>query len=273
VNHVCIHALFLAGAVALSTPAEPPPPIKLPVAPAVPAIMPPAPAPVTALSPDTLYVIECQTDCILRAHPAGLVRVVKESGPLRVRAKFADGAGKVETRSFIGKSIFLVEAVGTGRVEIDVIPLGLKSETEIVTATVDVDSGHGPIPPPTPKVDPKVDPAPAPATGLRVLFIRETGKALTPAQHDVVFSPKIEEYLDRKCAKDTKGRPEWRRWDPDMAFADSTSPTMKQLFADTKPKLGALPQLLIVNDKAGQLYSLPATEAEALALLKQYGGE
>jgi hypothetical protein len=142
-----------------------------------------------------------------------------------------------------------------------------------------IDVGPAPVPPPKPKVDPKPapkpddPPAPVVTGGLRVLFVYESSAALTREQQAVIYSPAVAEYLNRKCAKSAAGHPEWRRWDKDVALSAKESPTMRDLWAATKPKLGTLPQLLIVNDKAGQLYALPATEAETLALLESYGGK
>lgn len=136
-----------------------------------------------------------------------------------------------------------------------------------------IDAGPAPAPKPKPKPKPDEPPAPTPATGLRVVMVYESSAPLTREQQAVIYSPAVSEYLTRKCVKSAAGHPEWRRWDRDIVLAASESPTMRALWTDTKPKLGALPQLLIVNDAAGQLYPLPATEADALKLLKQYGGE
>lgn len=145
------------------------PDIRFPVAP-VPA---PSPAPVadlSTLSGEQLYVIDSDAPLIVLASPAGLVRVTEDTGPLKIRGRFVDGGGKVETRTFKGKHLFTVEAVGTGRVELLVVPVGATKEADVIRKTLDVDA-QNPIPPPKP-VPPKPEPpkpdppAPAPDAAL-----------------------------------------------------------------------------------------------------------
>lgn len=133
------------------------PGIRLPVAPVVPSPMPTVPvdpSPVTRLALDQLYVIDSDVPVIVLASPAHLVAVTEESGPLKVRGKFAGGSGKVETKTFGGKVVVVVEGLVTGRVELLVVPVGAKSVAEVVRRTIDVEAGEGPIPPPKPKPDP-----------------------------------------------------------------------------------------------------------------------
>lgn len=151
-------AAFLALACSSLVCAVPPAdsPIKIPAAPVVPPA-PVVPGSVVSLSGDQLYVIDCAVDCAVRTHPAELVKVTKETGPIRIRGKFVDGLGKTETKHFSGPFVFIVEPVGKGRVELDVIPYSFKAETEIVSAKIDVNGGQGPIPLPVDPIDP-VDP-------------------------------------------------------------------------------------------------------------------
>lgn len=147
-------ALVVLGAGFLgAAPTDPVPFSPFPVPPPAPPLPAPAPAPpgtVLNLTSDVLYIVNSKTDAVLRAHPAGLVKVTKEAGPLRIRGKFVDGTGGVETRTYAGPCVFTVEALPnqTGRVELDLIPVGFKDEKEILTAPVDVNSGQAPQPPP-----------------------------------------------------------------------------------------------------------------------------
>lgn len=148
---------LVAGTLGAAPPADGP--ISLPK----PAVVPqplPVPGAVVKLAADQLYVVDCKVECVVRDHPKGLVRVAKKKGPRDFSAKFVDGTGGLEDRTYDGPFLYVVQAVGTGRVELDVIPVGFKSEAEIVTATVDVSAGQGPQPPPVP---PKPDPTPDPA--------------------------------------------------------------------------------------------------------------
>jgi hypothetical protein len=184
------------------------PDIRLPEPAPVPAPVPPAPGSVLRLSGEALYVVDADVDHAARAHPRGLVKVTKEVGPLRVRARFADGNGSVETRTYKGKFLSIVEATGTGRVELDVIPFGLTSEDQILSRTIDVDAGEGPRPPPTP-VDPPDPPAPkdvplsADPAGLRVLVVYDSlDPRMTPGQREVIFGADVRKWLADNCVKD-----------------------------------------------------------------------
>ncbi len=128
-------------------------------------VAPPTPAPsgtVLNLAADSLYIVNSSKDGALRIHPAGLVTISKETGPLTIKGKFADGGGKSETRKYAGPFVFIVEPVAgaKGRIELDFIPYGFKSDAEISTATVDVNGGQAPQPPPVDPVEPvkPVDP-------------------------------------------------------------------------------------------------------------------
>jgi len=131
-------------------------PFDLPVAPIV---TPPAPKVSEAVAGDQLWVVNGKTDAVVRDHPKGLVKITKENGPLRIRGKFAGGT-QVETKTFPGPFVFIVEAVPgvSGKVDIDIIPLGFKAETEIISRTLSVNSGTDPPPiiPPVTPTDPLV---------------------------------------------------------------------------------------------------------------------
>ena len=126
----------------------------------------------------------------------------------------------------------------------------------------------GPTPTPPGPTPPK--PIPVPVTGLRVLFVYESAAALSREQLNVVYSSKVREYLNRKCAKDD-GRPGWRHYDKDVNVEHETD-VQKKLWAAVKPQLGTLPQIAIAVDHKIDLLPLPATEKDALELLQRYGG-
>lgn len=262
--HAILHAWIVLVAVAADDP------VRLPPQPTVPMEMPKvAPDAPVLLTDDLVYVIDADVELVVVASPAGVLAITEAKGPITVRGKFYGGTGKTEIKEFKGKHVYFVETADKGQAELLILPVGGKRDSLILRLVL---SNTAPIPPPKP-VDPKPDPKPEPATGLRVIFVYESSDKLTPAERDVIFSPKVEQYLNQKCAKSAGGQPEWRRWDKDVVLGPAVPATLKQLWTDTKPKLGTLPQLLIVNDRNGQLHALPATEAEALTLLKQYGGE
>lgn len=140
--------------------------IRMPDAePAIPP-SPPAGTPLR-LNADNVYVFDADVAVIVRISPPGLVVVTKETGPIRIRDRFADNpSGRKTTRTYRGKEVYVVEAVPGARGLCDVvaIPVGLKDATEIRHRTLDVDGGPGPlpIPPPVPTPTPVPPPVPVP---------------------------------------------------------------------------------------------------------------
>lgn len=263
--------LSLAGALLAAMTAigaADPPPFGFPV-PVTPA---PAPAPggVLQLTGDSLLVVQFKDERILRPHPAKLVKVTKEQGPIRIRARFADGSG-VETRSYPGPCVFIIEASGKGRVEFDAIPLGLKAEADIVTATVDVDSGTAPQPPPPKPVDPKVDPvAPIPVAGLRVLVVYKQADVAgyTAGQKDIIYGKKVRDCLAANCVVGPDGKTiEARIW-PDNVDASGESKLWQEAFA--RPRKST-PWLLVSNGKTGteEPITPTMTEDDVIAIIKR----
>lgn len=118
----------------------------------------PTPAPVAVLGADRLYVIDSDLDGFLLVRPAGLVVVSQDPGPLRVRGKFADGPDKSETRTYKGKTVYVLEAAGTGTVYLDFVPAGAKGPAGVISRVLRVEAGQGPKPPPDPDPQPKPDP-------------------------------------------------------------------------------------------------------------------
>lgn len=120
--------------------------------------------------------------------------------------------------------------------------------------------GPGPLPPgPNP---------PAPIQGLRVLMVYESSSNMTQGQMAVLYSPKVADYLDAKC-KD--GKAGWRRYDKDFD-AHGEPQIWQQIWADVKPKIKAVPALVVIDGTKGEALPLPETVDAALALLKKYGG-
>lgn len=264
---ILLAAAFLNGA---EPPAPPRAQIKFPdiVTPLAPAPKP-DPGAVPKLTGETLYVVESAAPLVLIASPDGLAKVVEDAGPLKIRGRFIDGDGKSETRTYKGPHVYTIEATGKGRIELIAWPTG-GSVTDVVRKTVDVDAGAGPQPPPGPTPPVPDPPTPAPA-GFRAIFIYESSANLTREQLNILNSTAIADYLNRKTVK-TDNRPGWRKWDKDIDVTKETE-TWRALWEATKPKLGKLPQVLIVTGGEGQLYPLPETEAATLQLLKSKGGE
>lgn len=152
--------------------------------------------PGATLTPDLFYVVESDVDGLLIARPAGLVKVTKEVGPLRLRGRFVDGGGKVETRVYSGKHIYVVDAAGTGTCDLLHIPFGFKVESDITSRTVPVNDGTGPRPPPGPPVpdpipDPKPNPKPTPVPGGKLFVVVIQDRLNAEPDHAQALASKV----------------------------------------------------------------------------------
>lgn len=137
----------------------------------------PDPNSVLVLAADTLYVADFDEEGVLLVFPEGLVKITHELGPMRIKAKFADGNGSVETRTYSGKHIYTLEVADvkkpvSGRVTAAFVPFGFKSENQIKKTLVDI--LHAPLPPPKPDpTPPKPDP-PKPLNVSWVIIVEDT---------------------------------------------------------------------------------------------------
>jgi len=115
---------------------------------------------VSDLSEETWLVIESADQIVVTSSPLGHVTVQAEEGPVKVRGKFADGTGKIETRIFSSKYLYFINAIKQGKIEILIFqPSVVTEEKDIPRYTLNV-MGVAPIPPPDP--DPKPGPEPDP---------------------------------------------------------------------------------------------------------------
>lgn len=248
-----------------------PVPDKVPVTPAPPA----DPDAVPTLAYGQVYVVQSESDFILLASPANLVAITPPSaGPITVRGLFADGPGKIETRTFKSKYVAFVDAVekARGRVELIAIPVGVADESAVTRQLVDI--GVAPQPPPPGPDDPDipdVPPTPAP-TGFRVIFAFESTAALSREQLNILHSTSITAFLNQACAKGADGRAEWRKWDKDVAISAKESATIVELWNASKLKLDTLPRMIVAVNGSATVMEFGATEAETLAKLKTAAG-
>lgn len=245
-----------------ATPPAPTPPVEpdiiLPGLDPVPPAPTPQPTPaITKLTSAELYVIEGKVPLLVLASPEGIVSVTEETGPVKVRAIFA-GNQKYSTRSIKGPSVYFVEAVGTGRVELLITRTDGKGK--LIRRTLDV-NGPGPAPTPDP-VDPVIPPTPAPV-GFRVIFVYETADALTPAMQRVMFGEKVRTYLDTR----SKG---YRRWDKDVDATNEKDADIKALWQAARPKVTTVPCIIVAVGGKADIIPFPADEDAALAILQKY---
>lgn len=122
------------------------------------------PAVTVPLTPDTLYVIDADEPFAMIDGTQGVVRIIEKAGPLTMFAKFYGGSGAFEFRTFAGKQVWIVQAIGTGKVDLIGVPKTWASAADFKRETISVDIGGKPVPDP-----PKPDPTPKPASQIKHL--------------------------------------------------------------------------------------------------------
>lgn len=205
---------------------------------------------------DEWYVIESDAELIAITSPSGIARVVTDTGPLKIKGKFADSAGRTETRTYSAKHIYMVESAAEGKCELILIPVGVTGEAELVRQMLAV---VGPRPPPDPNVDPKPEP-PGPAGKLMVLIVEETdARGTLPAGQIPIFGAKE----IREFAK-TAGELRILDKDQDISGAEAWIQT-----AFKEPRQ-SLPWIVLSNGRTGYSGPLPASVADTMTLLRRF---
>ena len=239
------HLAFLFGCCSVVVAADPVQPIRFPE-----IRTSPVPGTVSKLTGELLYVIDSDVELIVLSSPDGVVRVSTDAGPLRMRGRFVDGDGSVETRNYKGKHIYTIDAIASGRTELIVIPKGVSKQSDIIRKTLDVDSGAGPRPPPKPDPEPGPKPDPEPvvkADKVWLIVVEETSQR-TPTTSKVLGNS------DFWLSVVTRGH-SFRHWDVDSAEAKASG------YGDHARKVG-LPALFIVDkatDKTLKVVPLPSS--------------
>lgn len=159
-----------------------------------------------------------------------------------------------------------VYAVGDGAAT--VAAWGVKDSRPVKLATFQVTANRGPQPPPDPGPgpQPKPDPPTPAPEGFRVIFVYETSQAMTPAMQQVMFGEKVRAYLDAK----SKG---YRRYDKDSTAANEPDANLKALWTAARPKVTAVPCIIVAVGGKADIIPFPAGEDEAVAVFKKYLGE
>lgn len=268
-----VATLFLAFAMAAAA-ADPAPPFNpFPPSPVLPNDPMPKvdPDAVTTLPDDYLLIVKSDSEFILRASPKGKVEIVRAASP-QIGGKFVGGTGKFKLETFKEKNVAIVMKMpgATGQVELIYSPVGAKDDSTDIARMVQL--GTGPIPPPIPvdpKVDPKVDPV---IKTFRVMFVYDSKKVLTPAQHSVIYAISMNSFLIANTTKCNDGSGGYRRKDS-IQTAEEESSEFKDIWAAVKPKLTGLPCIAIaVNDKI-VIESLAATPEAQITVLNKYLGK
>ena len=258
VSSLCV----LLGAFATATAAPPPQEIQIPLPPKpIPPPTPPVlPGQKINLVGNAWYVVNSKVECSVRGYPTGLVSIDAKKGPRDISAVFVDGNGINEDRSYDGPFIYVVRASGVGDCALVITPIGLKSDSEIITSNLRVNDGTAPQPPPI------VPPVVVEQQGIYIVIIEETGNA-TQARGQILQDPTLAAHMAAKQEK-------FRIVDKDAATRAATPPADVVRFLD-QAKTMTLPVLFLVDSKGVQIgkgQPCPQTAAGILEALAKVGG-
>ena len=129
-----------------------------------------------------------------------------------------------------------------------------------------------PTPPdPPPRPDDPTPPTPQPVKSFRVIFVKESGSTLPSEQTAISNAKAVRDYLTSKTTLEG-GLAGWREYDPQQNIVNE-QPAMKALWAATKSSVTTIPCVVVeVNGKASVI-PYPKNTADALKILKEYGGQ
>lgn len=249
-------------------PADPPAPaesIRLPdlVAPAPPT---PGPDAVQVIGADELFVVDSDIELFLRQSPAGVLTVTADAGPLRIRGKFVGGGGKIESKVFKGKFLYLIEAAQSGKADLFVIPKGVQADTSIIRRAVEAKLAPIP-PPPVPPFPPGPGPQPDPTPkgkAAAFMVVEETGAA------DAARGRLLNDAALAKFVRDNKLTV--RVVDQNTVDKDGNPPKDAAPYLQrVKDKAMKLPVLFVVDAAGGVIYA-DTTAMDPAAILKILGG-
>lgn len=248
---------------------------------------PPTPLPVPRpTEPETIqvpagewYVFEADVPLLVFDAPRGRLVVTRDEGPVRLKGRFVGGGGRVETRTYKGPHVYTAEAAHVGPVELIVVPVGAKTEAEAVRKLLVSGGTPQPGPPPGPGPPPTPGPGPAPTPGQQdpigaggfavMIVFDQTNTVRPPAQQSVIYGKAVRDYLEAKCVRDPVGPPAQKAY---RVFPENTVGS-QNLWINALARKGGKDWIMIGTGTSGYSGPLPKTEAEALTLLKKYGGE
>lgn len=234
---------------------------------------PPVPKPpqrpkfVSELSEETWLVIESPESIVVTSSPLGHVNIQPEEGPVKVRGKFADGTGKIETRTFTSKYLYFINAVKQGKVEILVFNPGIVTEEKDIPRFPLTVMGLQPNPPPgpgpKPDPNPKPDPDPPPVPTSDHLLIEVVEDPLNRAPDTAIVLSALAEWNDLK----DKGH-DWR-----IYSIRTTEPLGVEAVKESKD---VPPPAVVIRDKSTRkvlrVINLPKTMADLKRVLSELTG-
>lgn len=222
------------------------------------------------MTADVILFVDSDVPVRVLSSPPGFVKVTPpEAGPLRVKGRFIDGGGRVETRTFSGKFIYFVEPLKGGEVELLVIPASepKPDDSDVQRRMLDVDVGDGPRPPPEP-VNPEPNPPVGKVKPWGIVVIEENAVAVRDRGR-FFADPTLAAIIDKKGYKVRH---------VDKAVVDPVTgkpPADIKRFLDFGAGNAKYPQFYIVGTDGSVLAAgdLNADPKEIVKLLVKYGGE
>lgn len=211
------------------------------------------------LTSDVVLMFETDAEVVFTSSPLGIAAVEKESGPIRVRARFAQNPNKIQTRKYEKKWVYTIKPLNEGRCELMTWVVGEKDAAKIQRFQVDVNLG--PRPPPTPIDPPSPTPNvnPLPSDKLRVLFTFDNAKTLSKEHRAVLDSVLVHSAI-------TKAGGDWRCWSVKDDPSQEAEWWRKAMARDRKQ-----PSWFIISSPKGFLEGpLPATYQEMLTIIGKY---
>lgn len=212
------------------------------------------------LTNDVVLMFETNDEVVFTSSPLGIVKVEREAGPIRVRAKFAANPTKIQTRKYDKKWVYTVKPLNEGKCELMTWIVGTTDDTKIQRFAVEVNLG--PRPPP---VDPDVPPVPTPSANpipsdkLRVLFTYEDHKTLPKEQRAILDSVLVHNAI-------AKAGGDWRCW-PVNADASQEADWWQKAMAHPRKR----PLWVIISSPKGFFEGpLPATYQAMIDLIGKY---
>jgi hypothetical protein len=125
---------------------------------------------------------------------------------------------------------------------------------------------------PKPK-PPKPDdpPKPEPVKSFRVIFVKESGSLMPKDQMAISGAKTVRDYLTQRTTPEG-GLAGWREYDPQQNVANEQA-TMKELWTAAKSSITKVPSLVVEKNGKVEILEYPKNVADALKLLKEYGGQ
>ena len=215
--------------------------------------------PTPTITPDTIFVVQSNVPLIALQSPQNLLKISTETGPLRIRGRFSDGDGKIETRNYSAKYLVFVDAVKPGQTELLLVPHGCTKESDIVRQLLIVNDGTAPRPGPDPKPDPKPEPKPPVAKNIRISVVFDVDGMTV--EHEAVLNALVAWNALQEAGN------EYRWYD-----AQTEEPDGKKAIEQLN---GPLPGIVYTDKASGKVLKygpIPATFDELKTIVKELTG-